>query len=744
MLATLILSALAAPAAQADGVVLQAKVDPGANCNDIWGFVAPNGDEYALVGTTSGLVIYNCVDPQNPYQTAYIPGPPSLWRDVKAWGNYVYVVTEGGGGIQIVDMNDPENPFLVKTWKQNDFTNAHNIAIDEGTGMIYVCGTNRGTRIYDASASATSPPYVGTYNNEYVHDLHIQDGWAHLAEIYDGRYRIIDVNNLPNTPTRDRQSTPGQFTHSAWASEDNTLCMTTDEVSGGRVALYDISNKTNIQYLDQWTPNVNTIPHNAFILGDYAYVSWYTEGLIVLDISDPNEIKKYASYDTSPYNAGAGFHGAWGVYPFQPSGNIYISDMEEGFYILKVEGPAIDLEHTELSNTQDEVGPYPVTVNAQPKFAGSTVTGVDLWYRVDQGSWQQVALSQIGSSDDWTGDIPGQPSASVVEYYFNANESGGRNSWLPNGTAPGSISYSFYVGVPRRLYFNDFEGSTDEGWTHGASQGNDDFERGVPKGKTGAGSRHESTRWYDPDVAFSGSKIWGNDLGTGFEDGAYNENASMWLQSPTIDCSTSANTTLIFRRWASFEGGGFDSARIVVNGNQVWVSPQYSGEILHITDRVWTQMVIDISDYADGVANTTIRFELDSDAAFHMGGWGIDDVEVVALEAGEPTDTITLTGPTSAAAGSNVVYQISTAPANRPYYLAYSLNLNGSVILGHNIDLGSPYVVADQGQTDAQGTATVNGTLPAGAAGVTIYLEAVGVTPNGELRDSPPLTLSIQ
>ena len=127
-----------------------------------------------------------------------------------------------------------------------------------------------------------------------------------------------------------------------------------------------------------------------------------------------------------------------------------------------------------------------------------------------------------------------------------------------------------------------------------------------------------------------------------------------------------------------------------------------------------------------------------------MGGWGIDDVEVVALEAGEPTDTITLTGPTSAAAGSNVTYQISTAPANRPYYLAYSFNLNGSVILGHNIDLGSPYVVVDQGQTDAQGTATVNGTLPAGAAGATVYLEAVGLTPNGELRDSPPLTLSIQ
>lgn len=743
MLSILLLSALAAPAAQADGVILQAKVDPGANCNDIWGYVAPNGDEYALVGTTSGLVVYNCVDPKAPYQTGFFPGPASLWRDVKAYGNYAYVVTEGGGGIQIIDLNDPENPSLVKTWKQNDFSNAHNIAVDEGTGVLYVCGTSGGMRMYDASASATSPPHVATYNTQYVHDLHIQDGWAHLAEIYDGRYRILDVNNLGNMQTRDRQQTPGRFTHSAWANEDNTLCMTTDEVNGGRVALYDISSKTNIQYRDDWTPDVNTIPHNAFILGDYAYVSWYTEGLIVLDISDPYNIKKHASYDTSAYTAGAGYHGAWGVYPFQPSGNIYISDMEEGFYILKVEGPAIELDHAELGNTQDEVGPYPVSVDAQPIFAGSEVTGMDLWYRVDRGSWQQVAMTEVGNTDEWVSSIPGQPSASIVEYYFNAVENGGRNAWLPNGTSPGSLMYSFYVGTPMRLYFNDFEGAGDEGWTHGSTSGVDDFQRGAPQGKSGSASRHEDTRWYDPEEAFSGTKIWGNDLGNG-TDGAYRENSSTWLQSPSIDCSNANNTTLIFRRWASFEGGGNDQARIWVNGNQVWLSPQYSGEVMHITDRIWTQVVIDISDYADGVANTTVRFELDTDAAFHMGGWGIDDFEVVALDAGEPIDTIGLTGPTSAVVGQNVSYQLSNAPANRPYYLAWSLNLNGSIVLGHNLDLGAPYTVAGSGQTDGSGAATVNGTIPAGAAGRTIYLEAVGVTPGGELRDSAPLTLVVQ
>jgi len=740
MLATLLLAAAALP--QADGVILQAKVQTNGSCNDIWGYTAPNGDEYAIVGTTSGTHIYNCVDPTAPYQTAFISGPSSVWRDMKTYGNYAYVVTEGGGGIQIIDLNDPENPFLVKTWKASDFSNAHNIACDIDTGMLYVCGTNRGMRIYDAAANPTSPPYVTTYNNEYVHDLHVQDDWAHHAEIYDGRYRITRINNLPNINTLDRQTTPGVFTHSAWANEDNTLCVTTDEVGGGRIALYDISNKSNIQYRDEWRPDAGSIPHNAFIIGDYVYASWYTEGLIVLDISDPTDIKKHASYDTSAYGSGSGFKGAWGCYPFAPSGNIYISDMEEGFHILKVEGPAIELDHVELANTQDEAGPYPVSIDAEPIYAGSTVTDVELWYKVGDGSWQLQMLNNTPGTDTWTGAIPGQAAPSVVDYYFNANETGGRNNWLPAGTAPGYLSYSFYVGTPMRLYFNDFEGATDEGWTHGAIAGVDDFQRGAPAGKSGVGARHQSTRWHDPDAAFSGNNIWANDLGQGGADGAYVENSSNWLESPVIDCSSASNTTLVFQRWSSFEGGGFDDARIIVNGSPIWLSPQ-GGGIYHVTDRIWTQMVIDISDYADGVANTTIRFELNSDPALVMGGWGIDDVEVVALESNDG-DLISLTGPTSANAGTAVTYDISSAPANRPYWLLRSFSLNGTTVNGHPIDLGSPYFEVENGTTDASGMASVTGNIPAGASGLTIYLEAIGVTPLGEIQDSNPVTLVIQ
>jgi len=40
------------------------------------------------------------------------------------------------------------------------------------------------------------------------------------------------------------------------------------------------------------------------------------------------------NYDTSDFSGG-GFNGAWGVYPYLPSGNLLASDIEEGLFVLK-------------------------------------------------------------------------------------------------------------------------------------------------------------------------------------------------------------------------------------------------------------------------------------------------------------------------------------------------------------------------------------------------------------------------
>jgi hypothetical protein len=59
---------------------------------------------------------------------------------------------------------------------------------------------------------------------------------------------------------------------------------------------------------------------------------------LVLDISNPLSPQIAGQYDTYPQNNSGNYNGAWGVYPFLPSGNTIISDMSTGLYVLHFDG----------------------------------------------------------------------------------------------------------------------------------------------------------------------------------------------------------------------------------------------------------------------------------------------------------------------------------------------------------------------------------------------------------------------
>ncbi len=91
---------------------------PGKQLANIGGYVDSLGNEYALVGHSVGLSIVNVQDPDNPFIVQEIPGPNSIWREVKVWQKYAYVTTEGGsGGLTIVDLtNLPSSNLPYQNW----------------------------------------------------------------------------------------------------------------------------------------------------------------------------------------------------------------------------------------------------------------------------------------------------------------------------------------------------------------------------------------------------------------------------------------------------------------------------------------------------------------------------------------------------------------------------------------------------------------------------------------------------
>lgn len=310
--------------------------------NDIWGYTDTSGREYALVGSEVSLLIVEVSNPQNPVLLFEIFGDTSQWRDIKTFDHFAYVCNEENGGLLIVDLRNLPNNInhqYVSAIDTFDYQTAHNIFIDEN-GVAYLLGSNisnQGAFIIDVNTSNRfAPEYLGLYDDQYVHDAFVRGDTLYTAEISNGTFSVVDISDKSQALVLARQTTSRAFTHNCWLSDDGNYLATTDEKPGAFVDMYDVSDLNNIRLLDMYqsSPGDSVIPHNTFFRGDYLFTSYYRDGLTLVDATLKNNLVEVGNYDTSPFNSDIGFEGNWGVYPYLPSGNVLISDREEGLFIV--------------------------------------------------------------------------------------------------------------------------------------------------------------------------------------------------------------------------------------------------------------------------------------------------------------------------------------------------------------------------------------------------------------------------
>ena len=325
--------------------------------NDIWGWADSTGRELALVGANNGFSVVDVTVPQQPVEKLWVPGARSIWRDIKTFGHYAYVVHDivsGGSplpadGIVIVDLRtiDSVQPrfwnYRPGIYHNNDTTilrRAHNIYIDE-LGRLYVFGSNvgkGGALIFDLNANPEAPEFVGIEDLFYYHDGYARGDTLWVAAVYDGLIAAFDVG-LPFAPRLLGQvRTPGSLAHNIWPSDDNKTVYTTDEIPNGLIAAFDVTDLQNMRYVSQTRSSFDntSIPHNVHVWGNYLVTSHYRSGLHIADATHPDNLVEIAHYDTSPL-AGNGFNGSWGAYPYLPSKNILVTDMEEGLFLIRME-----------------------------------------------------------------------------------------------------------------------------------------------------------------------------------------------------------------------------------------------------------------------------------------------------------------------------------------------------------------------------------------------------------------------
>ena len=354
----------------------------GARTNDVWGWVDPQtGKEYAIVGRNDGTSFVDISNPSSPRYLGDLPmtegSIPNVWRDIKVYENHAYVVADGAGqhGMQVFDLTRLRNVTTPVTFDADahydGIASAHNVVIDTESGFAFAVGARGGGEtcggglhmidIRDPKsptfAGCFSDPQTGRASTGYSHDAQCVTYQGPDAE-YRGReiclganetaLSIADVTDKDSPVAVSRASYPNVgYTHQGWLTEDHRYFYMNDELdevqgktSKTRTLIWDVSDLDDPVLVREFMGTQEASDHNLYVRGNLMYQSNYMSGLRILDISDPENPREVAWFDTVPYgDNGAGMGGSWSNYPYFPSGTIIVTSGREGLFIVKKRGP---------------------------------------------------------------------------------------------------------------------------------------------------------------------------------------------------------------------------------------------------------------------------------------------------------------------------------------------------------------------------------------------------------------------
>lgn len=625
----------------------------GADC---WGYVAPSGREYAIIGLSNGVGFVEVTDPGRPTVVATLPAVSSLWRDIKVYQDHCYYVSEGGDGVVVVDLSqiDAGTVTLVGNVTAGGQLATHNVAIDETSGFLYRTGGSGdtlGIRVYSL-ANKTNPSFVAQWNNRYFHDAQVvtftsgpnagkQVCFAFSENGAGGgspRLEILDVTQKSNIHLLGSVAySNGAFSHQGWLSPDRTLLYLNDELdelSTGvttTTRILDVSNLAAPFQVGTFTNGSTAVDHNLYTLGTEIYEANYRSGLRVFDATNPTAPVEKAFFDTYPDDDAAAFNGLWNAYPYLPSGTVFGSDLEKGLFVWRMGDPQLAFSFPVAPAALVDPSGESLTVQITPSGPGVLQPGTELLH-VDTGTgFTTVPLTGIGNGL-YSATLPAVPCGSTVEYYFSARTQSGV-TWTDPAAAP-TFRYGATAAYGETVVQSlDFENAA--GWTSGAP--GDDATTGLWTRVDPIGTEAQP----EDDHTAAGVTCWVT--GQGSPGGGSGENdvdgGRTTLVSAPIDLS-GGDAVVSYWRWYSNVAGGEPSADVlrvdVTNDGVSWHNVETVGPGGSETVGGWRPHEFAVGDFVTPTANVRVRFVAEDAGGGSVVEAAIDDFAVKRLDCAPP------------------------------------------------------------------------------------------------------------
>ncbi len=340
--------------------------------SDLWVFTGKDGRDYAYTGTHSQgggerMFVWDVTDPAQVRLVDSVVVDARVVNDVKVNqdASWAIITREGAStrknGIVVLDLADPAHPKILAELTDSLTGGVHNTwilgdvvyAVNDGTSAMHILDLSDPARPKHAGRWEVRPGET----DKTLHDVWSDGKYAYLSYWDDGLV-ILDVGagTHGGTPTKpafvSRIAYGMGNTHTAY--RERNYVFVGDEIFGceecingprGYIHVMDVSDINAPKEVARFeVPEAGT--HNIWVEDGLLYIAYYQGGLRIVDVSGELRGDLYRQGRQVGWIQTTGEEGkaivpnsamAWGPQPFK--GNIFVSDMHSGLWVVKHDRP---------------------------------------------------------------------------------------------------------------------------------------------------------------------------------------------------------------------------------------------------------------------------------------------------------------------------------------------------------------------------------------------------------------------
>jgi hypothetical protein len=294
---------------------------------------------HAYIGTgPSGLCILDISNPSEPTLVRYVPTNDAFGVD--KLGDYVYVADGGSadeteGYFKVIDVSTPSAAYVAGSLSFTTPARGHRTCdVSVSGNYAYLTDPMTVVEVYVVNVSnPEEPTHEATYIADYGDVTRIQtiNDRAYIAA-WDAGWFIVDISN-PKNPQKIYRETTGSWNSDVSVQGSYLYVSIFDDFD---LEIVDISDIYNPNPRGRWGSGI--AGHGVDVYGDYAYLAYGPEGLVIIDVSNPDAPIEVGRYKTS--DASEVYLDRSRMYLYLTDGTKAIENPLSGLRIIDVSNPS--------------------------------------------------------------------------------------------------------------------------------------------------------------------------------------------------------------------------------------------------------------------------------------------------------------------------------------------------------------------------------------------------------------------